>query len=330
MGRVAVELFDDLDALARDADGGLDRAAMPDPYARLSWLRLVAAHAPPPGRPLFLRGEAGGRRGWLALARRGRRAEAFANWYTLAVPLPPDHDVMAAIAGRLRAEGLATLSLAPLAEPDAAARAFRAAGWTVRTTPATANWRLALNGRDFDAYWRGRPGRLRALVARKAGIDARIYDRFDADAWDAYEAVYAASWKPKEGAPAMLHALAEQEGAAGTLRLGIARREGRAVAAQLWLVEDGIATIHKLAYRADARALSPGTLLSAAMFRHAIDADGVALIDYGTGDEAYKADWMEERRTLWRLDAFDLRRPAGLAAAARAAVSALAGRVRSR
>ena len=73
-------------------------------------------------------------------------------------------------------------------------------------------------------------------------------------AWADYEAVYAASWKPEEGSPAFLRALAEQEGAAGTLRLGIARRGGRPVAAQLWTVESGVATIHKLAYVEDERA----------------------------------------------------------------------------
>ena len=81
---------------------------------------------------------------------------------------------------------------------------------------------------------------------------------------------------PQEGSPAFLRALAEQEGAAGTLRLGIAYDAGgRAVAAQFWLVEDGVATIHKLAHREDARAGSPGSLLSQAMFRAAIDDDRV-------------------------------------------------------
>ena len=39
----------------------------------------------------------------------------------------------------------------------------------------------------------------------------------DPAAWAAYEAIYAASWKPAEGKPAMLRRFAEQEGAAGRL-----------------------------------------------------------------------------------------------------------------
>ncbi|HYD36559.1 MAG TPA: GNAT family N-acetyltransferase, partial [Allosphingosinicella sp.] len=157
-----------------------------------------------------------------------------------------------------------------------------------------------------------------------------IHRAFDPDAWTAYESVYAASWKPEEGSPAFLRALAEREGAAGRLRLGIARKDAAPLAAQLWLVEDGTAWIHKLAYREDARALSPGTVLSMAMFRSALDDDRVERIDYGTGDEPYKRDWMDERATLWRLEAFDPRSPRGLAGAARAALSALVRRARSR
>ncbi len=117
---------------------------------------------------------------------------------------------------------------------------------------------------------------------------------FDADIWTAYEDVYAASWKPAEGSLSFLRALGEQEAAAGTLRLGVARdATGRAVAAQLWLVENGVATIHKLAHREDAKAGSPGSLLSHAMFRAAIADDRVRRIDFGLGDEPYKADWVD-------------------------------------
>ena len=76
--------------------------------------------------------------------------------------------------------------------------------------------------------------------------------------------------------------------------------------------------------------LSPGTILGMAMFRHALDKDRVRRIDYGNGDEPYKADWMEEKRTLWRLSAFNPRTVRGLIGAARAKASSLAARRRSR
>src|SRR3546814_10437210 len=99
--------------------------------------------------------------------------------------------------------------------------------------------------------------------------------------------------------------------------MGIARSDGLAVAAQLWTVENGVALIHKLAHREDAGAGSPGTLLSHAMFRHVIDTDKVTRIDFGTGDDAYKRDWMESVRPLYQIDFYNLRRPASWLPAAK-------------
>lgn len=103
----------------------------------------------------------------------------------------------------------------------------------------------------------------------------------------------------------MLRAFAEAEGATGRLRLGVARAEGLAVAAQCWTVENGTAYIHKLAHLESHKHLSAGTTLSAALFAHVIDTDTVTLIDFGTGDQSYKTDWMEAVRPRYRVDCLD-------------------------
>ena len=325
-----VELFDGLDAAAADAGGALDRRA--SLFDRLGWFRLVEAYCPPPGRPLVARARDGARTAWLFLAVQGGRGTAWRCWYSLRFGLVGDPQGAEPIAGALR-KRLRRLEIFPLEDPEPLAGAFRSAGWATFVTPATASWRIDTAGQDFAAYWAARPGKLRNTAQRKAktaGLDIEIHRDFNEEAWAAYESVYAASWKPEEGSPAFLRALAEQEGAAGTLRLGLARKDGIPLAAQLWLVEDGTAWIHKLAYREDSKSLSPGTVLSMAMFRAALDEDRVERIDYGTGDEPYKRDWMGERATLWRLEAFNLRSPRGFAGAARAALSALVRRARSR
>ena len=150
--------------------------------------------------------------------------------------------------------------------------------------------------------------------ARSAGLRAiHVHHGLhaDADAWAAYETIYAASWKPEEGDPALLRAFAEAESARGTFRMGLARIEGRPVAAQFWTVEDGTAFIHKLAHVEDSVKASPGTLLSAALFRHVIEVDRVKRVDFGTGNDGYKKDWMNRHEPLWRLEAFN---PARIAA----------------
>ena len=318
-----VELFDDWEAVAAAAAGALDHR--PLLFERLAWFRLLARHCPPPGRLLAARATDT----WLLLAREGGRARAYANWYSLRFGAIGDPSGIASIAAALRRQGLSRIEMAPVEDAEPLAAGFRRAGWIVTIAPATASWRLATQGRSFEAYWAARPSRLRNTAERRAkALEVEIHRGFTEQGWAAYEDVYAASWKPAEGSPDFLRALAEQQGPA--LRLGIAKHQGRPVAAQMWLVEHGTATIHKLAYRQDSKALAPGTVLSMAMFRAAIDQDRVARIDYGTGDEAYKAEWMDERRDLWRVRAFDPRRLDGLAGAARAAASALVARLARR
>ena len=332
---VNIALFDDLDAVAQDAAGALDRGVQPSLFGRLAWFRLLAEHCPPEGRPMVVRARDGDRSAWLFLAVRDKAARAFAAWYSLRFDAvgDQDEDLLAAIAARVRAEGIAEIALAPIADPATLAKAFKAAGWAVSVTEKTGNWRVSTAGLDFDAYWANRPGRLKNTAKRRAkaaDLDVEIFDRFDDGAWAEYLSVYRQSWKPEEGSFAFLEALARQEGAAGALRLGVARKDGRPVAVQLWLVERGEATIHKLAYAEDAKEMSPGTILGMAMFRHVIDRDRVRVIDYGTGDDGYKKDWMEERHVLWQLSAFSPWTLRGLIGATRARASALVARLRSR
>ena len=57
-----------------------------------------------------------------------------------------------------------------------------------------------------------------------------------------------------------------------------------------------------MAHRESAKPLSPGTTLTAALMERVIDHDGVSLVDFGTGDDAYKRDWMEDARPRYRLE----------------------------
>jgi hypothetical protein len=332
---VAVKLFDDLDAVEREAGDALSRASQPSLFDRIDWLRLVAEHTPPEGRLLAVQAQNNVAAAWLFLAKEGSSATAFSNYYCLrygpVLKGEPDK-VVDELAAALRKAGVARLSLSPLRADDPLAPALRRRGWITSFTPSGVNWRVRTTGMSFEEYWASRPSQLRNTVkrrARAARLEIRIHDSFDEQAWTDYESVYRASWKPAEGSPELMRTLARQEGEAGTLRLGLAYREGQPVAAQFWLVENGQATIHKLAYREDARQYSPGTILSVEMFRRAIDVDRAELIDFGTGGDGYKADWMSESVPLYTLTAYDILQPAGLFGLARALLSKLVARARS-
>lgn len=281
------------------------------PFDRLVWWRLLVEEA---GMvPLIAVAREGGARAVLPLARRGRQIGGLANWYSFRLaPLATPGADHARLFGALAAD-LAGRSphivLEPLpdecGETATLEAAFRHAGWAVFREQCDENHVLPVKARSFAAYLATRPGRLRTTLKRKAGkVAVTIETRFNPESWAAYETVYAQSWKPDEGQPAFLRRFAQQEGAAGRLRLGIARsrEDGAPLAAQFWTVEDRTAFIHKLAHIEAANALSPGTTLSAALFEYVIDHDLVELVDFGTGSDGYKRDWMEVVRPRYRLE----------------------------
>jgi CelD/BcsL family acetyltransferase involved in cellulose biosynthesis len=327
-----VELFHDLDAVEADADGALGRDRRACAFERLEWFRLVERFTPA-GKLLVLRARRETHSAWLFLFSNSGMASPLANWYSLRFGTIGDAAAADGLVAGLRRGGMAALALSPLVEDDPLVPALRRHGWLARLSRCSVNWQVRTAGLGFDDYWARRPSRLRNTARRRAktaGLELRLHDSFDDGAWSDYEAVYEHSWKPAEGSPALMRAFAASEGAAGALRLGLAYRDGKPVAAQLWTVENGRATIHKLAYREDAKHYSPGTVLSAEMFRRVIDVDRAELIDFGLGDDAYKAEWMDEAVPLYRLEAYDLRSVSGMVALARAAGSKLVRRLVSR
>lgn len=280
------------------------------PFDRLAWWQALADHC--------------GLNPCLAVARQGAdiavlplqtgdgEMAGLANWYTFRLrpvfSAGADRPRLMAALARSLAGKARRLTLGGLPDEDGSAslleRALRETGWIVSREPCDTNHVLEVNGRSYQEYLADRPGKLRTTLKRKTGkVEVTILETFDAGAWEEYEAIYRRSWKPEEGSPAFLRAFAMAEGASRRLRLGLARLDGQAIAAQMWTVEGSTAYIHKLAHIEEFRPLSPGSVLSAALFRHVIDGDRVAMVDFGTGDDGYKRDWMEQVRPRYRLDA---------------------------
>ena len=280
------------------------------PFDRPEWFGLLEREGP---KPLIAvaEGDDGTILAALPLSATGRTLRSMSNWFSFTWrPLLADPRIgdraLRELAGDLRRRASPLVFDRVPDEDRSASRlldAFRAAGWIVGTEACDHNHVLPLHGRNFATYWADRPGRLRSTVRRKRKLlDVKILHTFEDDAWQSYRSIYAESWKPAEEDAQMLQRFAVAEGAAGRLRLGIAYHDNKPIAAQFWTVENDTAYIHKLAYLAAHRQLSAGTVLSAAMFEYAIDIDRVALIDYGTGDDAYKRDWTEIDRPRYRIE----------------------------
>ena len=299
------------------------------PFDRLEWWQGLAAHCGL--APLLALARDGDAVAVLPLAGSGDHLHGLSNYYSFRLrPLfcRGGEALLPALARDLAAKARRiTLSGVPDEDGSASllADAFRSAGWRVAMEPCDKNHILEVQGRSFAEYLASRPGQLRTTLKRKAGkVEVSLHRAFDETAWAAYEAIYQQSWKPSEGSPAFLRDFAQAEGAGGRLRLAVASAEGQPIAAQLWTVEGGTAWIHKLAHTEDSKPLSPGTTLSAALFAEVIDRDKVALVDFGTGDDGYKRDWMEAVRLRYRLDMLRPKHPRNWPIIARAALRHLA------
>ncbi len=204
-------------------------------------------------------------------------------------------------------------------------------------------WRETLpEDQGWEGYLAARPSTLRHTVERKGRRAARE-TRFTLlttpgaalkAGIDTFHDVRAGSWKPDEPFPDFDAALMRAAAAAGALRLGILHRvaDGLPMAAQYWILDQGgtRATVPKLFHLESERAASPGTVLTAMMVRHLITEDRVRGLDFGRGDDAYKAHWVSGRVQLIGLVLADPRHPAGLAALARQAAGGLLRRFRGR
>ena len=227
--------------------------------------------------------------------------------------------------------GAGVLRLQPLASDSpwlaGLQQGLRDAGYWTDQFFCFGNWYQPVPEAGFAAYWDQRPSMLRSSVERgrrrldRTGawrIEIHSNDSLDvARALEAYLAVYAHSWKAPEPCPEFMPSLVRLAAREGWLRLGVLWLGQQPVAAQVWLVHDAKASIYKLAYVKGYEKLSVGSVLTAALMRHVMDEDRVSEVDYLSGDDAYKRDWMAQRRERVGLVAFNPRRPQGLLAAAR-------------
>jgi hypothetical protein len=192
---------------------------------------------------------------------------------------------------------------------------FSAAGYWTDSYFCFVNWYLEVRDRSFQQYFDGLPSRLRhtiergrAKLSREGPWTVRILANHDNDLEAGirdFAAIYGASWKHTEPFPDFIENLCRMSATHGWLRLGILSVGEQAIAAQIWIIKDGTASIYKLAYDQRFSRFSPGSILSAHMMEQAIDREHVRTVDYLTGDDAYKKDWMSHRRERVGLVAFN-------------------------
>lgn len=188
------------------------------------------------------------------------------------------------------------------------------------------NWREAVPDGRFETYLAGRDGALRETIRRRSArllrqSGVRLEMLRDPSTLspgiDAFEAVYARSWKRAEPFPLFNAGMMRLCAQLGMLRLAIMWRGTGPIAVQYWIVANGTASVLKLAHDTAEDRASPGTVLSAWAIQQ-IMADGpITTLDFGRGDDPYKQQWASTRRPHIGIMAANPRHPTGLLLIAR-------------
>jgi hypothetical protein len=336
-----VTSFQELERLAPDlVTPGPDA----DFYSTWHWFHLLATHGTDPQAPLVLvliRDPSSDQSHVLPLQRLPRSGcaaygpvlRSLSNYYSSLYG--PVGDVTQLTVGALRAalrhlhqQGLTggVMDLQPLDTEgpffERMQQALRLEGYWVDPYRCFGNWHLSVNNRSYAAYETNLPSRLRNTIKRnRKKLDAAgpwslevisepgaQLERGVAD----WQTVYDKSWKIPEPFPHFVPGLIRMCSERGWLRLGVLRLGTLPIAAQLWIVKDGRALIYKLAYDEEHKRFSAGSVLSAELMRRALDEDRVVDVDYLTGDDGYKVDWMSARRQRMGLVVFNPRTAQGL------------------
>ena len=252
------------------------------------------------------------------------RAEALGNYYTaLYSPAVSSDSTVADMVLLLQAlqqdhAPLISMRFSPMDPQSLAYKLLRDALKSAGLSPfeffCFGNWYLPVKG-NWEAYLMERTGTLRSTIKR-------MTKKFQADggrleiisqlpeverALQAYEQVYAASWKNSEPFPNFVQGLVRTSAEQGWLRIGVAWLENKPIAAQIWIVANGKSSIYKVAYDENYKAYTPGTLLTALLMQNSFEIDQVTKVDYLIGDDPYKKTWMTERQERWGIVAYNPR-----------------------
>jgi hypothetical protein len=324
-------------------------AGAADFHHGVEWYRTLVRHAVDPGDEIrfYTLEDAAShealavlplrRPGGRAAPRRARTALSLSTFYSsLYAPIvAPGYDepsVVTRLVGGICAVSPTwdAIRLSPLAVDaphfPAMIRALRSERMLVQPYFCFGNWYLEVGGQTYDQYLAGRPSVLRNTLTRKTKklrasgrVKLRIVTGGDElnEAVADYQRVYAKSWKVPEPWPDFMPGLIASCAASRCLRLGLVHVDGEPAAAQVWIVNGSTASIYKLAYDEKFSDLSVGSVLTAHLMQHAIDVDKVSTVDYLTGDDPYKKDWMSHRRERWGILALNRRTIKGLTGIAR-------------
>lgn len=248
----------------------------------------------------------------------------YTSLFTLLLAEHNKQEIVACMVKGLKKLPVEFLQLDPVADDDANLKLLQemlqATGYTCERHFSFYNWLHRTEGQTFADYMAARPSRVRNTVDRKMrklkrdhGYNIRLFtDQNLHQGIVDYNSVYTSSWKAEEQYVDFIEGLADKLAQNSWLRLAVLYIGDVPAAAQFWFVANGKASIFKLVYDQFWKKYSPGTILTAYLIRRVIKVDQVDEIDFLTGNDAYKQEWMSLRRERYRLCCYTPAKPKNL------------------
>ncbi len=237
----------------------------------------------------------------------------YTSLYCLFLTEHHQQEVLRCLSEGLRQLPIKALLLEPVADDDCHLNEFQhfmtLAGFHCEFTFRHYNWIYRVQGQSYKDYMAARPSKLRNTISRKKRKLEREHD-YDIQLFTSddvvqkmsdYYAVYNASWKASEQYVGFLNGIVAGFSKLGWSRLAILYVNEQPVAAQLWFVAHRKANIFRLSYDEAWRKYSVGSILTSYLMEYVIDVDKVEEIDFLTGNDTYKQDWMSDRRERFAL-----------------------------
>lgn len=247
----------------------------------------------------------------------------YTSLYSLLLTDEDQQRVLACLSQGLSQLPIKGFLLEPVADDDSNLsdfhRSMETAGFSCDRTFRHYNWIYRVQEQSYEDYMAERPAQLRNTISRKKrklerehGYEIRLFtgDEVPQKMSD-YNAVYNSSWKANEQYVDFLDGIVEGFSKQGWSRLAVLYVKGQPAAAQLWFVLHGKANIFRLSYDEAWKQYSPGSILTSYLMEYVIDIDKVEEIDFLTGNDAYKQDWMSDRRERFVLSCVKSVKPKG-------------------
>ncbi len=233
----------------------------------------------------------------------------YTSLFTLLLAGNNQQEIINCLANGLSQLTFDNLKLEPIAKDDnnninQLQRALESTGLSCTRYARFHNWFHRVQGQSFANYMEARPSKVRNTIARKQrklkrehGYEICLHTGSDVQqAMSDFHTIYKASWKANEPFEDVIEGFISRFSKLSWTRLAILYVDEQPVAAQIWFVVHKKASIFKLAYDENWKQYSPGSILTQYLMEYVINTDKVEEIDYLTGNDHYKKDWMSERR----------------------------------